>query len=332
MQFTNINIFSILIFIIIFWVIAFLAYKKYFSQIKFNKKYKLLASPNNFYLKYIFLILSIVILLFSIFWIKYSGNSEQVQNEWIDVMFVLDVSKSMNVADISDSHYNYTRLDIAKKSIWDYIVKNENNRYWLVIFAWDAISTIPLTTDSDLFLTMLSGVDYRNLTVQWSDFQKALELWVSRFIWDKDRSKALVFISDWGDDWDNTDINFDIPKDIAYFVVWVGTEKGWRIIKGTDAFGRPLYQKYKWQYVISKLNLDNLENIAWSLKSDLFELEEVSDLEKINSKLEKLEKKALTKKAWENLNSFSRNLAIFSLIFFMLFLGIYIFEEKFTRG
>jgi hypothetical protein len=32
-------------------------------------------------------------------------------------MFVLDVSKSMNVADINDSRYSYTRLDSAKEAI-----------------------------------------------------------------------------------------------------------------------------------------------------------------------------------------------------------------------
>jgi hypothetical protein len=35
----------------------------------------------------------------------------------------------MNVADISVGHYNYTRLDIAKKAISDYVVKHDNNRY-----------------------------------------------------------------------------------------------------------------------------------------------------------------------------------------------------------
>jgi hypothetical protein len=328
MQFTNFNIFSILIFIIILVITAFLTYKKYNFQINFNKKYKLLASDKNFYLKYIFLIISLFILMFSIFWIKYSSNTKQVQNEWIDVMFVLDVSKSMNVADITDWNYNYTRLDIAKKAIWDYIVKNENNRYWLVIFAWDAISTIPLTTDHDLFLTMLSWVDYRNLTVQGSDFQKAIDLWINRFILDKERSKALVFISDWGDNWDKININWDYSKNIAYFVVWVWTKQGWKIIKWRDAFNRISYQRYKWEYVISKLNLDNLENIASKLNADLFELKNISDLRKINSKLEKLEKKAITKNNLNNLNSYSRNLTIFSLIFFIIFLITYIFENK----
>jgi hypothetical protein len=219
-------------------------------------------------------------------------------------------------------------LDIAKKAIWDYVVKNENNRYWLVIFAWDAISTIPLTTDHDLFLTMLSWVDYRNLTVQGSDFQKAIDLWINRFIWDKDRSKALVFISDWWDNWDKINLNWNYLKNIAYFVVWVWTKQGWKIIKWSDAFGRPIYQRYKWEYVISKLNLDNLENITSKLNADLFKLKNIWDLEKINSKLEKLEKKAITKNNLNNLNSYSRNLTIFSLIFFIIFLITYIFENK----
>jgi hypothetical protein len=35
----------------------------------------------------------------------------------IDIVFVLDVSKSMNVADIEGNGGNYLRLDFAKKAI-----------------------------------------------------------------------------------------------------------------------------------------------------------------------------------------------------------------------
>jgi len=324
MQFTNINIFSILIFIILFWFIAFLAYIKYLSQTSFNNKFKLLKSSRNFFIKYVFLFLAVIVLLFSILWIKYWTNNESVWSEWIDVMFVLDVSKSMNVADINDGHYRYTRLDIAKKAIWDYIVKHDNNRYWLVIFAWDAISTIPLTSDYNLFLTMLSWVDYRNLTVQGSDFKKALDLAINRFVWDKDRSKAIVFISDWWDVWDKIEVPDNIKKDIVYYVVWVWTESGGKIMKWVDVFWRPIYQKYKWQYVISKLNSDNLEKLASLLNWEYFKLEDVWDLKKLDKELSKLKTKAIKKKNSKELNNFSRNLAIFSLIFFMIFLGIYL--------
>jgi len=45
------------------------------------------------------------------------------------MMFVLDVSKSMNVADIKDSNYKYTRLDVIKDSIAKFVVKHSEDRF-----------------------------------------------------------------------------------------------------------------------------------------------------------------------------------------------------------
>jgi Ca-activated chloride channel family protein len=324
MEFTNINIFSVSIFIIILLIISFLAYKKYFAQLNFNNKYKLLASEKLFYFKYIFLIFSIFILLFSILWLKWWEKENSTKVEGIDVMFVLDVSKSMNVADISDWYHKYTRLDIAKNAISKFVSEHKNDRFWLVIFAWDAISTIPLTTDHNLFLTLLDWVDYRNLTIQWSDFQKALNLAINRFSINKDRSKALVFISDWGDDGDNINLNINIPKNINYFVVWIWTDKWGRIIKWLSAFWRYIYQKYKWNYVISKLNRNNLKEISKQLNAPLFYLNNIWDLSKLDSYLNKLEKKTLKMSANWELNNLWRTLAFFSLLFFLIYLLLYI--------
>jgi hypothetical protein len=41
----------------------------------------------------------------------------------------------MNVADISNSNYNYTRLSFAKNAIAEFVTNNSNNKYSLVIFA-----------------------------------------------------------------------------------------------------------------------------------------------------------------------------------------------------
>ncbi|MDQ7022057.1 MAG: hypothetical protein Q9M97_00730 [Candidatus Gracilibacteria bacterium] len=119
---------------------------------------------------------------------------------------------------------------------------------------------------------MLSGVNYRNLTVQGSDFKKAISMGINRFIGDKKRNKALVFISDGGDTGDNVGINITRTKNISFAVVGIGTEKGGKIIKGQDFFGRAIYQKYKGKIVISKLHLDNLEEIANSLGTDVFKV------------------------------------------------------------
>jgi Ca-activated chloride channel family protein len=328
MQFTNFNIFSILIFIIILLIIIFLAYSKYFSQINFNKKYKLLSSDNKFYLKYIFLIISFLILLFSIFWVKYWEKKDKTLSKWIDIIFVLDVSKSMNVEDVNDWKYSYTRLNLIKESIFKFVTSHSQDRFWLVIFAWDAISTAPLTTDHNLFLTFLKWVDYRNLIVQGSDFSKAINLWIQRFTWNEERSKALIFISDWWDKWDNTNINIKDYQDINFSVIWVGTKNWWKIIKWRDFFWKIIYHKYKWKDVISKLNIDNLEEISGSLDTDLIEINSITDIEKVNKKLSKIEKKVLEKINNKDLSSFSRILTIISFIFFIIFLIFYIIEWK----
>lgn len=329
MQITNLNIITFLIFLSVFWFISYIWYKTFHKQKLFNKNFKLLSSSKSFYIKYIFLILSFFIILLSIFWIKAWDKVSKNANNWIDMTFVVDVSKSMNVADINDSEYAYTRLDVVKDAIAKYISSHTQNRYWLIIFAWDAISTVPLTTDLDLFLTFLDNVDYRNLTKQWSDFEKALSLWVDRFNYSEDRSKAMIFISDW---WDPEDsINRDNIKNISkkvksinYFVAGVWTNKWWYIINGRDIFGRYDYQKFNWEYVVSKINKSNLKDIASALWWEYLEVNKVSDLSKLNKSIDKLEKNVInTDVNWAK-SDFWRVLAMISFVFFMVFLGMYL--------
>ena len=335
MEFTSLNTLSVLIFLSLLLWLFYFWFKTFNNQIIFNKKFKLLSTNRFFYIKYIFLILSFIVVLFSVFWPKFWENKIQNQNKWIDMMFVLDVSKSMNVADINDSNHSYTRLDVIKDSISKFVVSHKQDRFWLIIFAWDAVSTIPLTIDHDLFLTFLQNVDYRNLTKQGSDFSKALSLWVGRFNISDDRSKAMIFISDWWDPEDN--IDFDKiksigkqVKDIKYFVVWVWTKSWWRIITWRDVFGRYSFQKYKWAYVVSKINKSNLGNIVDALDWDYFDVSDIWDLSKLNGKVNKLEKKVINSGLSWDKEDFWRNLAIISFILYIFFLLLYIFENKFV--
>lgn len=334
MEFTNLNLLTFSIFIWIIFFIWILFYKLYIKQVKFNQKFNLLSTWKYFYIKYVFLLLSLFLMLFASFWVKYWEKKLNNEVNWIDIMFILDVSKSMNVPDIVDSNYSYKRLDIIKESISKFVISNRENRFWLIIFAWDAVSTVPLTTDHDLFLTFLKWVDYRNLTKQGSNFYKALDLWIKRFNDTDDRSKALIFISDWWDSEDNINKSTlkNIIKDIkwiTYFVVWVWTNKWWNIISGRDAFGRYIFQKYEWEYVVSKINRLNLKNIAWVLKADYVEVKNIWDLLKLNKKINDLEKKVIEKSGNWELWDFWRNISILSFMFFLFFLMIYLGEGKF---
>lgn len=336
MDLVNLNFMTIITFIIVLILVIFIFYRTYLSQLLINESFRLLSTSKYFYIKYILLIISFTLILLSIFWLKFWDKITWNTDLWIDMMFVLDVSKSMNVADMQDGRYLYTRLDIMKKSISKYVVDNPENRYWLVIFAWDAVSTIPLTIDKNIFLTFLQNVDYRNLTVQGSDFEKALSLWVERFSSSDWRSKALVFISDW---WDQDDIinssNLkkisNIDKWINFYVVWVWTKSWWKIITWKDVFWRLDYQTYKWEYVISTLNKNNLDQISNSMDADLFYVYDIDDLADLNKSIKKLEKSAIeTDINWIKADWW-RILSIIWFFFFILFIFLYLYEFNFYK-
>jgi len=328
MQLTNIHFLSIILFIIIAFWWSILLYLFFRKREKIKQKYFLLFHQSKFYyVKYIFLLLSLIIISVWLFWIKYWEKWEKQKVNWVDIAFVLDVSKSMNALDFKDWWYNVSRLDFSKALIADYIWKNPENRYWLVIFAWDAISSSPLTTDHSTFLTFLQNVDYKNLNKQWTNLEKAVELWVGRLFSQKDednRAKVLVLLSDW---WDSdTQVDFDYIsqqvkwKNIASFVVWIWKKSGARIPNWQDFVWNIVYQKYKWKYVITKLNSSLLKKLSSSVNWDYIKADTVSDLKTVQKAISSLEKKAIEVAGGTNKKDWWRVLGVISLVLFLIYL------------
>lgn len=313
MQVFNLNIYTIIIFLLITGFLLFLFFR--------NKSI--------FSLKYLFLFLSFLSIFLSIFWIKYFSE-DQMEKSWIDVVFVLDVSKSMNVADIKWNNWNYMRLQFAKKAISDFVLNHQNNRYWLIIFAWDAKSSLPLTTDLNLFLTFLKNADYKNFENQWSSFSEAIKLAENRLLASDDKQKAVILFSDGGEDEDKISpkIKDLISKNSKYFIIWVGSENWWKIILGQDVFWNFTFQKYNWADLIAKLNEKNLQKLAEITSWKYLKMEKIQDLEKIENDLNSLEKNIFMQNSAEFAKSFSRILAFISFLFFTLFLVFYILDEK----
>lgn len=330
MQLTNLHSLTITLFIILILWWALLLFRFWLKREKIKKKYFLLFNQSTFYyIKYLFLFLSLTTISVWLFWIKYWEKTSKQEMNWIDLAFVLDVSKSMNALDFKDWEYSVSRLSFAKALIAQYIWENPENRYWLVIFAWDAISSSPLTTDHSTFLTFLQNVDYKNLNKQWTNLEKAIELGVWRLFSQQEnetRAKALVILSDW---WDNdTQVDFDSIsntiewKNITSFVVWVWKKSGVRIPTSQDFVGNIVYQKYKWEYVITKLNSSTLSSLSSTLNWEFIRANSVWDLEKISNKLKHLEKRAIEVAGWNNKKDAGRILGIVSLVLFLVYILI----------
>lgn len=329
MIFSHFDIFRLILFIVLFWFALLLFYFFYKKSININNSFWIKKIKNIYFLKYIFLLLSFFIILFSLFWPIYTKETKTDNDGWIPVVFALDVSKSMNVADINDKNNYYTRLDLAKLSIENFVLDNPGNSYWLVIFSWEAVSTTPITNDLNLFLDLLSSVDYKNLNIQWTDFEQAIIESNNRIkSWDYD-TWAIILLSD---GWDNVEID---KKNISnyyndsysYYFWWIWTDNWWKIILWKDVFWKYKYQMYNWDYVISKFNQTHLKNISKIFNWNYFRIKSFEDISIFWNKLSSIDKNIYKNNSYSSV-SYNRVLSIISFLFFLLYIILYLSEKR----
>ena len=247
-------------------------------------------------------------------------KKENSTTEWTNIVFVLDVSKSMNALDFSEWNSVFSRLIAAKNFIAGFISKNQWNRHSLVVFAWDTQRVLPFTTDAELFVTMLSAIDENNVSKQGTNLVEALKDGFKNFTEDND-FWSLVLISDWSDE-KSVNLNElrDLKNDkIKLLVVWVWTTAWANIPIWQDPFGQIMYKTYGGQKVVTKLNESSLKEVANYFSWDYYNLDKLSKTENLESLLKDVSKKAIITNK-ENYVDLTRYFVIFSFLFFSIYL------------
>lgn len=176
-----------------------------------------------------------------------------------NIAFVLDVSQSMQVQDISKS----SRLAAAKEDIYGLASKNSGTDFSLTIFAWESLRVLPFTSDIWLLATILLWINSDNVVKQGSEIDGALQDAVESF-WE-DKSGIVVVYTD-GDDEafqiSSETMTLIEAQDLEVYVVWVGTIE-WGPIPTGEVFSS--YKTYKWEIVYPKLNESWLKNLAQNI-------------------------------------------------------------------
>lgn len=172
--------------------------------------------PGLYLLAFTFLIFSIVDLL---------GGNEQVksQQKMNNVIFLLDVSNSMNAEDIQPN-----RMTMAKNVMVNSLKGFTNDRVGIVVFAGEARSIMPLTTDFTTAETYISGIETSIVQIQGTDFLKAMQEVVKKFKNVPKGARQIVLISD-GEDNEGNDkaaLNLAKKEGIRITSVGIGTEEG----------------------------------------------------------------------------------------------------------
>lgn len=208
--------------------------------------------PLLYLLATLFLILSIVDVL--------SGTEEVKTKQKINnVIFLLDVSSSMNAQDVEPN-----RLDEAKNIIINTMSKMQNDKVGIVVFAGEATSIMPLTTDFSAVETYIGGIETNIVKKQGTDFLIGMETVAEKFKDLPKGSRKVVILSDGEDNEGNekSAIKFSKKEGITAITVGIGSEEGAPIPE--YVFGQLMGYKtdLNGQTVISKRQDQALQNIA----------------------------------------------------------------------
>ncbi|AEK23313.1 hypothetical protein Ccan_11970 [Capnocytophaga canimorsus Cc5] len=212
---------------------------------------------------------------------------ETVKREGVDVVFAIDVSKSMLAQDVSPN-----RLEKAKRLVSETLNQLKGDRVGIVAYAASAYPQLPLTTDYSAARMFLQSLNTDMLSSQGTAIQEAIQMASSYFSDANPTARILILISD-GEDHEMgaSEIAYEAANQgIRIYSIGVGTEKGSTI--PIDNGGNISYKRDKnGEVVITKLNSGLLSEIARNANGSYIDGDNTSKaVEEIVSLLDGIEK------------------------------------------
>ena len=250
---------------------------------------------------------------------------EKVKREGIDIVFAIDVSKSMLAEDLKPN-----RLANAKNEIRAFINHQSGDRVAMVVFAGDAFLMCPLTMDYDAFLMFLASVDVPIVDEPGTDIAKAIEMSLKSFVDDKPSYKTIILITDgehtgFGDPIAAAD---DASKAVVkIFSIGIGTPTGAPIPVKDNAGNIVGYKKdQNGAIVTSRLDETMLSDLSSRTDGKYFPARPGRDeLSKILSEIDRMGKKELESTTFSQYDE----RFYYPLGAALLFLGLYwLFPER----
>lgn len=177
---------------------------------------------------------------------------EEVRRAGRDVVFLLDVSKSMLATDLAPN-----RLERAKIMIADVVERMKGDRVGLVVFAGTASMRCPLTHNHFSFLTHLDRVDVETVPRGGTNIGDAIRVATDRVFYGIEGTyKDIVLITD-GDDQDSFPVEAAqeaVRQGARIFTVGLGDPAG-TTLPGV---------RFQGERVVSGLNEELLREIAFT--------------------------------------------------------------------
>lgn len=255
---------------------------------------------------------------------KVGTRLETVKREGVDIVFTLDVSKSMLAADVRPN-----RLEKSKQLVSRTLDKLVSDRVGMIIYAGSAYPQLPITTDYSAARLFLKSVDTDIIPSQGTAIADAIDMATGYYDDEEQKNRVLVIITD-GEDHEegiSEAVEKARAKGIKIFTVGVGTDRGAPIPDMRNGYNVGYKKDRNGEVVVSKLNTDVLRQISKETDGDYINgtntREVVDFLMESISEMEKKEFEATVFSDYEDQFQWFLGLALLLLI-----LDVFVLERK----
>jgi Ca-activated chloride channel family protein len=306
---------------------------KYFSDEVFAKLYST-DIPQVKKARSILLYSGLVLLVIALGGPKIGTEVREVRRQGIDIMVMLDVSKSMYAEDVRPN-----RLDKAKFELLRLVDRLRGDRVGLITFTGEAVLLSPLTNDYSAFRMFLSIADPESMPSTATDFaagmRVALEAFDAASEETQEAARVLLILSD-GEDHgpDFTPILQQITdRRIFIYTVGIGTIAGGTIPMYDSNTGR--LQDYMRdaasQIVTTRLEPNTLRQLANAGRGTYYEITRSSDgMDGFLSQIEELEKREFATQEFADYKNQYQWFAAFGLLFIIISISLPKYREPST--
>ena len=275
------------------------------------------------WVKFLLFILALSCFIIALANPKMGTKIETVKRQGVDIVFALDVSKSMLAEDIAPN-----RLEKSKQIISQTLNALVSDRVGIIGYAGSAFPQLPITTDYGAAKTFLQAMNTDMVSSQGTAVSDAIDMAATYYDRDDTTNRVLIIVGDGEDHGDKAEAAIEraIENNIRIFTIAVGTTKGGPIPIKT---GRNVSYKKdnQGQTVITKSDKMTLKQIAEDGNGAFIDKVRTDKIVKdLLENLQKIEKSEFESKQFSDFKTQYQWFVAFGMFFILL--DVIILERK----
>ncbi len=275
-------------------------------------------------LKFVVICLAILCLIIGLINPKIGSRVENIKREGIDIVFAIDVSKSMLCEDIAPN-----RLEKSKQLVSQIMSKLGDDRIGIIAYAGSAYPVLPITTDFNSAKMMLQSMNTDMLSSVGTSLVEAINLSQTFFEKENKTSKLLIMITDGEDHTEGSDEVANQAKKLGLKIITIGigTENGGPIPLKENGVLQGYKNDKQGNQVTTKMNSDILKKIAKNTNGGYIDGKNTKEVvEFVDNELNKIQKTAF---ASTQMTNYQAQFQWFlGMAFFLLLLDVFFLERK----